>query len=240
MALVHRDFSQQEPRIAAVLSGDPALLEACEAGDLYLGIAAKLGFTPDSRPSLRDLFKIVVLAILYGLKARSLALHAGISLYEAGEILARLRATFHVYEEFCHNVADHAGLTLALSTCFGWTVYCPPGTNPRTIRNWPIQATAAAILHLAIILAERRGIRIVAPIHDALLAEGPISDITDISIALDRVMRDAAALVLQGYELPTADEIGPILPGQRFFDKRGEAMWNEINRLLEKVERRIA
>ena len=38
-ALVHRDFSQQEMRIAAVLSGDSALLEACESGDVYFGVA---------------------------------------------------------------------------------------------------------------------------------------------------------------------------------------------------------
>src|SRR5262249_56121220 len=43
-ALVHRDFKQQEPRIAAILSGDTALLEACQSGDVYLGIAQQLGF----------------------------------------------------------------------------------------------------------------------------------------------------------------------------------------------------
>ena len=47
-ALVHRDFCQQEVRIAAVLSGDSALLQACESGDVYLGIAQQLGFLPDS------------------------------------------------------------------------------------------------------------------------------------------------------------------------------------------------
>jgi DNA polymerase-1 len=75
--LVHRDFSQQEVRIAAVLSGDTALLEACEGGDVYLGIAEQLGFlsvsmNDDERKAVRTLFKIVVLGIQYGLGARSL------------------------------------------------------------------------------------------------------------------------------------------------------------------------
>ena len=74
-ALVHRDFSQQEVRIAAVLSGDSALLEACESGDVYLGIAQQLGFLPDSlsereRKAVRALFKTVVLGIQYGLGFR--------------------------------------------------------------------------------------------------------------------------------------------------------------------------
>ena len=127
-----------------------------------------------------------------------------------------------------------------MSTAFGWTVQCPPGTSARTIRNWPIQSDGAAILHAASILAQRRGIRIVAPIHDAFLAEGPAADIADISVALDRVMRDASSLVLRGYELPTSDDGGPIMPGQRYHDERGENMWNTINRLIENLERKTA
>src|SRR5262249_51792006 len=101
--LVHRDYSQQEVRIAAVLSGDAALLQACESGDVYLGIAQQLGFlrddmNNDDRKAVRSLFKTVVLGIQYGLGARSLAVRAGISLSEAAEILARLRARFHRFE----------------------------------------------------------------------------------------------------------------------------------------------
>ena len=239
MALIHRDFSQQEVRIAAVKSGDGALLAACEAGDVYLGIAQQLGF-PESRPGLRTLFKTVVLGIQYGLGHRSLASRAGISLYEAAEILARLRARFRTFEEWCTNTADYAGLRMTMSTAFGWTVQCPPGTSARTIRNWPIQSDGAAILHAASILAERRGIRIVAPIHDAFLAEGPAADIADISVALDRLMRDASSLVLRGYELPTSDDGGPIMPNQRYYEERGENMWNTINRLIENLERKTA
>ena len=108
-ALVHRDYSQQEVRIAAVLSGDSALLEACESGDVYLGIAQQLGFLPDSlndteRKAVRALFKTVVLGIQYGLGFRSLAVRTGISLFEAGEILARLRARFRRFEDYAQSV----------------------------------------------------------------------------------------------------------------------------------------
>ena len=107
-ALVHRDYRQQEVRIAAVQSGDSALLQACESGDVYLGIAQQLGFLPDSlneqeRKAVRTLFKTVVLGIQYGLGFRSLAVRAGISLFEAGEILARLRARFHRFEDYAQQ-----------------------------------------------------------------------------------------------------------------------------------------
>jgi len=50
-----------------------------------------------------------------------------------------------------------------------------PGINPRTVQNFPIQSTRSEILHVAGVLAERRGFELVAPIHDALLADGPLS-----------------------------------------------------------------
>jgi hypothetical protein len=236
-ALIHRDYQQQEVRIAATKSGDLELQKACE-GDVYLGVAAALGFDL-TRSGLRDLFKVVLLSIQYGAGAHSLAERADISLHEAGEILARVRARFHVFEDWIRSVDDYAGLNLMMSTSHGWRMHCPPGTNPRTIRNFPMQATGAAILHTAIVLAERRNLFVVAPIHDALIAEADVKDAAEMSRALDRLMRDAAAVVL-GQELPTDDGGGPILPGQRFRDKRGEAMWLRINGLIDALERRRA
>ena len=236
--LIHRDYKQQEVRIAAHLSGDMALLEAC-FGDIYIGIAKQLGFappdaTPESHKPVRTMFKSVVLGILYGLAAKSLALKTGVSLFEAAEILARLRAQFYVFENYAHSVLDHAGLDMEVGTCFGWYMQCPPGIKPRTVRNFPIQSCGAEILHVACILAERRGISIVAPVHDALMAEADLDSAEDVSAALDQVMGDAAAIVLGGHRLPTDVQI--IRPGERYFDDRGEAMWGTVNRLLKKLE----
>jgi hypothetical protein len=242
-ALIHRDYCQQEVRIAAVVSGDAALLEACESGDVYLGIAGQLGFisgsmSPLELKAVRTLFKTVVLGIQYGLGAFSLAVRTGISLYEAGEILARLKARFRVFEDWTKRVADRAGLDLEISTPFGWIMQCPPGINPRTVRNFPIQSTGSEILHVACLLAERRGIRLVAPVHDAIMAEAPIAQAEEISAALDRTMREAAAVVLRGYELPT--DVQMVAPGKHYFDERGEAMWNTVNKLVAKREEQTA
>ena len=93
MALVHRDYSQQEVRIAAVLSEDMELLAACESGDVYTGIARQLGFYDDcmddeKKKSVRTMFKRVVLAVQYGSSYRTLAEWIGVSRTEAAEILA--------------------------------------------------------------------------------------------------------------------------------------------------------
>jgi DNA polymerase-1 len=237
--LIHRDYKQQEVGIAAIVSGDNALLEACESGDVYLGIAKQLGHAPDGMPAdeleiVRGLFKTVVLGIQYGVGYRALALRTGRSLFEASEILARLRARFHKFEDYARSVVDHAGLNLEVSTPFDWIMQCPSGINPRTVRNFPVQATASEILHVACILAERRGLEVVAPVHDAIMIEAALDREEEASAALDRVMRDASAVVLRGYELPS--DVQPVYPDGRYFDKRGKEMWETVIRLVSKFE----
>jgi hypothetical protein len=48
----------------------------------------------------------------------------------------------------------------------------------------------------------------------------------------------AASILLRGYRLPTDKQI--IRPGERYFDDRGEAMWNTVTGLLAKLERETA
>jgi DNA polymerase I-like protein with 3'-5' exonuclease and polymerase domains len=162
----------------------------------------------------------------------------GISLTEAYEILARLRARFRRFEAYVRHVQDHAGLDLEITTPFDWRLQCPPGTNPRTIRNFPIQSTGSEILHTLCILAERRGIKLIAPIHDAVLAEGELADAEDLARELDQLMCDASAVVLRGHELPSGCQI--IRPGERYFDDRGEAMWKTVTGLVAKLGRETA
>jgi DNA polymerase family A len=244
IALVHRDYCQEEVQIAAVLSGDEALLAACASGDVYMGIAKRLGFVPEdatgeTHPEIRDLFKIVVLSILYGAGPWSLASRTGKCLSEAAEIIARLRGQFRVFEEYTETIIDHAGLDLEISNGFGWWMQCPPEISFRTVRNYPVQSTGAEIMRACCILAERRGIRLVAPVHDAFMAEASPDQIQHISAELDRCMRDASRTILRGYELRT-EEQNLLLPGQQFFDKRGAKMWDTVSRLVTKLEERIA
>jgi DNA polymerase I-like protein with 3'-5' exonuclease and polymerase domains len=233
--LVYRDFMQQEVRIAAVLSGDKALLEACESGDVYIGIATQLGFyhegmSQEQHDSIRTMFKTVVLGIQYGMAHHSLAIRTGCMSFEAAEILARLKARFRRYEDYATSVVDRAGLDMEIATPFGWIMQCPPKIKSRVVRNFPIQSTGAEILHVACILAEQRGIEMVAPIHDALMCEANAADAEDVKHALDRLMRDASSIVLRGYELPSDFQI--VHAGGSFFDKAGKDLWAVITEKL--------
>jgi DNA polymerase I-like protein with 3'-5' exonuclease and polymerase domains len=63
----------------------------------------------------------------------------------------------------------------------------------RSIINWPVQSTGGDILRLACIWADRHGIGLCAPVHDALLIEAPLDQI-DRDVALTReIMRRRVA-----------------------------------------------
>jgi hypothetical protein len=51
-------------------------------------------------------------------------------------------------------------------------------------------------------------------------------------------MRDASAIVLRGYELPTdVQMIGAGHEHERYYDDRGETMWDTVTRSVNKLER---
>jgi DNA polymerase I len=58
-AFVRADLGQVEPRVLAAVSGDPALIAATEAADLYRPVATRLGVE-------RDVAKVAVLGAMYG------------------------------------------------------------------------------------------------------------------------------------------------------------------------------
>ena len=127
-----------------------------------------------------------------------------------------------------------------MSTVFGWT--CRTGItefNERSIQNWPIQSAGGEILRIACILGHRHGIRLIAPIHDAVMIESPIDRI-DADVALmSELMRRASRVVLNAepggpYELRTKADI--IRFPDRFSDKRGEQIWQNVLKLLNDVE----
>ena len=70
-------------------------------------------------------------------------------------------------------------LTGSLHTVFGWHVHAGENSNPRSLRNFPMQANGAEMLRLACCLATERGIEVCAPVHDAVLICAPLERLDD-------------------------------------------------------------
>ena len=94
-----------------------------------------------------------------------------------------------------------------------------------------MQANGAEMLRLACCLATERGIRVCAPVHDALLVEGPADAIHEIVAETQRAMREASEVVLDGFALRTDAKV--VRWPDRFMDDRGREMWTRVMRLLQ-------
>jgi hypothetical protein len=64
-----------------------------------------------------------------------------------------------------------------ICTVFGWPLHVEPPVNVRSLRNFPMQANGAEMLRLACSFATERGVRVAAPVHDALLIEAPLDEL---------------------------------------------------------------
>ncbi len=102
------------------------------------------------------------------------------------------------------------------------------------LSNFPMQANGAEMLRLAIIHAHDMGVAVVAPVHDALLIEAPITEISSAIERTSQAMRLASREVLDGFELRNDVEL--ICYPDRYEDERGKVMWDEIMGHLRHLE----
>jgi hypothetical protein len=121
-----------------------------------------------------------------------------------------------------------------LNTVFGWRVAVGPTTNPRGLRNFPMQANGAEMLRLACCLATEAGVDVCAPVHDALLVEGPADEIHDVVAQTQAAMRAASEVVLGGFPLRTDAKV--VRYPDRYGDLRGAQMWSTVMRILDDLE----
>ena len=239
MAVAYIDFEQQEFAIAAKLSGDSNMLAAYVSGDPYLAFAKQASAIPqdgtkETHGSLRELFKTTALAVLYGMEVEGLALKIDRPTIIARDLLRAHHETYRQFWRWSDTVVDHAKLTGKLHTCFGWALHGCCDANPRSLRNYQMQAHGAEMLRLACCLATERGVEVCAPVHDALLIVAPINGI-EAAITVTRVaMAEASRIVLDGFEVRTEAKV--VRCPERFTDKRGTRMWNEVTQLIEEAE----
>jgi hypothetical protein len=216
------------------------MLEMYQSGDPYLSFAKAVGAIPDhitkqtlgNYAVLRDRYKVMLLAVQYGMQTETLAARLGVTTFEAHEMLSQHHMQFRQYWTWSDDWVQHALQTGVMRTAMGW--YCRTGItefNDRSIRNWPIQATGADILRIACIMAHRRGIKLLAPVHDAVLIEAPIERIESDVALMREIMRRASRIVLNAdpagtHELRT--DVVIVRYPDRYVDKRGTEMWDKV------------
>lgn len=237
--LAYVDWSQQEFGIAAALSGDVRMQDAYSSGDPYLAFAKQAGAVPSDATKAthareREQFKACVLAVQYGMREESLARRILQPTAYARELLRLHHRTYARFWAWSEGVLNYAQTNGRLWTVFGWTLHVEPGTNARSLANFPMQANGAEMLRLACCLATERGIKVVAPVHDAVLIEAPLDQLDATAAEMQALMRQASAIVLGGFELRS--DVKFIRAPDRYLDERGTVMWDIVQELLSEAE----
>lgn len=237
--LAYVDWSQQEFGIAAALSGDPNMIEAYQSGDPYLTFAKQARAVPSDATKTthgfqREQFKACALAVQYGMESESLSKRIGQPVIVAKDLLRLHRETYRKFWAWSDGAVDYAMLYGKLWTVFGWTVHTGANSNPRSLRNFLMQANGSEMLRLACCYAVERGIKVCAPVHDALLIEAPLDDLDHMVAATQATMSDASAAVLNGFRLRSDAKI--VRYPDRYMDERGEVLWNTIQQILDLAE----
>jgi DNA polymerase-1 len=234
-ALIYLDWSAQEFAIAAVLSGDPNMLADYASGDPYTAFAKRAGAIPShgskrTHPAVREQYKVVSLAVLYGMGLTALARRLDVPKAYAEEILAQHK---RLYRRFWVWQVEHLQFTLTqrwTSSVLGWTYHQEGHPRLSSLANFPMQANGADMLRLACCFGVERGVQVIAPVHDAVLIECLPKHVPETIRTMQTAMRQAGEVVLDGYSVRTDYRI--VLYPQRYRDPRGELMWNTTQRLL--------
>jgi DNA polymerase I len=246
--VVYIDWEQQEFGIAAVLSGDPNMIAAYLSGDPYLAFAKQAGAVPadatkSSHKGERALYKQCVLANQYGQGAYGLSKRIGEPQIVGRKLLQAFHETYRTFSHWSEAIINYAMSRGEIHTVFGWRqlMSCDPlrPQNPRSLRNFPMQANGAEMLRLACCLGIERGVQISAPVHDAVLIMAPLDRLDHDIGAMREAMAEASRAVLGGFELRT--EVHIIRYPDRFMDEeRGRVMWDRVWELIARRRARVA
>ena len=235
--LVEIDYAAQEVLIMAALSGDPAMLEDYLSGDPYLRFGIRAGLIPAGATKehpLRKACKEVVLGMNYGMTPYGIMAKTGKSLAWAHR---RHRQVYPVFHEWLANMIVAAKFRGVIESPFCWPMVVTANTPQRTLMNYPAQSSGADMMRIATIAATEAGIAVCAPVHDAVWIMAPLRELDATTEHMCELMRRASIAVTGGY--PCRTEVAAIvrypqcLGDVRVREDRGQAMWLEVNSLIE-------
>ena len=97
-----------------------------------------------------------------------------------------------------------------------------------------MQANGAEMLRLAACMATEAGLRVCAPVHDALLLEAPLDRLDEDIERLKGIMTEASRMVMGS--LPCRVDAEIVRYPDRYRDEGGGEMWDRVMALLDAAE----
>jgi DNA polymerase-1 len=186
--LVSVDYSQQELRLAAVLSGDKGMIDAFNKDeDIHIQTAALVfGIKPDEvSKQQRYAAKAFNFGIIYGQGPHGLSASSGLEYGQAREFIAKYFEVRPKLKEFLDTLREQAKDQGYVETIMGRRRPTPDVQSSnfvvreaglRAAINMPMQGSAADVMKLAMVkIAEKlpKEAKILLQVHDSLIVEVP-------------------------------------------------------------------
>ncbi len=218
---IYFDYSCFEPAILASISNDQYLKDLCNAGDLYESLANDIM----GQPGYRSIFKVVFLAFSFGMEKDGLVGFLsellGKSRVESTTIFEKLFSQFHEITRWKERVwreMETQGYSASINGNRRYRKHT--GKLSPAERRWAvnqiIQGTASYILKESIIsIAEKFPVKIILPMHDAILIQAEAEYLSSKKQELRTEMESTFKKHLPGVNVVVKEEMFFRVKGER-------------------------
>lgn len=206
--IVALDYSQIELRIAALMTGDPGLIEIFKNNrDAHTEVASRVFKVPASEVTQgqRRVAKVINFGILYGMGVNSLQQATGTSRREAQEFYNQYFSAFPKLAEYVEDTKAVAARKGYTETYFGRRRYFDGIKSPipyvraaaeRMAINAPLQGTSADLIKLAMVeigeFFEKENLQkeayMLLQVHDELVFEIKKERVKEIAAKIKNIM----------------------------------------------------
>ena len=208
MKLIYADLSQAEYRVAAILSGDPFLINTYKkGGDLHDEMAQTI-FDSNFTPVERGVAKSCNFGLIYGMGIKRMVTNInapGINYYQAERIVrdyfARIPRFLRWRGEIQNSILKNRYLETSLGRRRRFP-YVPKrfkerGAVFRQGVNFLPQSIASDITVLSLMKIAQRDwpVQILLTVHDSILCQVPENDAQEVAIEIAEIMTTTAAEV---------------------------------------------
>jgi DNA polymerase-1 len=214
-AFIELDWSQQELRILAVLSGEPVFLDCFAKGeDLHKRVISEMFHKPISEvtPGERRLGKTINYGLIYGQEAYGLAWNLNISVGKAQGFIDQYFSALTFIKRFKEESEEKFWKEGFAETAFGrrTRLNLESGNTDREIRrgfNHQIQGTGADLLRFTLVRLydslKGKMARLKFIAHDAIYLESP----KETSLEMAEVTKSIMEIDFKGVKLPVSINI---------------------------------
>ncbi|HUF06748.1 MAG TPA: DNA polymerase I [Candidatus Binatia bacterium] len=255
LLLFGADYSQQELRILAHVSGDPGLKADFEAhSDIHLAAAARvLGLAPEAvGPKERSVAKMINYGIAYGLSDFGLAERLKIPREDAQRFIADYFAAYEGIRRYTVEMKILARDQGFVTTLLGRRRYLPElsarngalrAAGERMAINMPIQGTAADGMKIAMVRVDAalrsRGMRsrMLLQVHDELVFDTDEAELPELAALVDELMEGALPLDVP---LEVDLKVGENWERMDRYERDDSGTWRRVPRSAGDVAREVA